>query len=479
MSFIDRIRWQCRLRPENPALLLPGAAGTVTYGRLAYHLNSVCRRLNEIGIVPGTVYGLLVDDALLHIVFTLALEELGAGTVVLHDMDIPQDWNLGAVFTDRESVNSERPMQRVHVNWLHGDGDDLPSRHIGGRSPDDICRIVLTSGSTGKPKAVVFTHRTVERRLAVLEFAFGSAFARHTRILCCMALATNIGYRFFIRALARGGMFCFPDSILETTVRKIESYKIQNLVASAATLAEFLAVADADRKRFRSLELILTGGSLLPRTLADKLRATMCSRVVNWYGVTEPGTVASAPVEALDLDNGEVGFVIPGVQTDFVDPETRAAVKAGGTLRIRSDAVALGYFGDNGETESFEDDAFYTADLGYLSPDRCLSIHGRSNNVINLGGDKITLERAESLYSAAPGVHELAAAAIPDAMGVMRLVAVVVPDTGWSEQLFLNHCRNTIERPFWPSRIVMAEHLPRAASGKIDRRMLEVLVSAR
>jgi long-subunit acyl-CoA synthetase (AMP-forming) len=120
--------------------------------------------LNEIGIVPGSVDGLLLDDALLHIVFTLALEELGAGTVVLHDMDIPQDWNLGAVFTDRESVKSERPIQRVHVNWLHGDGDDLPSHHIGGHSPDDICRVELTSGSTGKPKAVVFMHRPVERR---------------------------------------------------------------------------------------------------------------------------------------------------------------------------------------------------------------------------------------------------------------------------------------------------------------------------
>src|SRR5258705_12125725 len=206
MSFIDRIRWQCRLRPESPALLLPGTAGTLSYGRLARHLNSVCRRLNEIGIVSGTVYGLLLDDALLQIVFTLALEELGAGTIVLHDMDVPQDWNLGAIFSDRDALKSERPMQRVHVNWLHGEGHDLPSHQIGGRSDDDVCRVVLTSGSTGKPKAVVFTHRTVERRIAILEFAFGGAFSRHTRILCCMALATNVGYRFFIHALSRGGL---------------------------------------------------------------------------------------------------------------------------------------------------------------------------------------------------------------------------------------------------------------------------------
>src|SRR5882672_5663161 len=199
MSFIDKIRWQCRLRPENPALLLPGSARAVHYGRLAHHFNSVCRRLSEIGIVPGAVYGLLLDDALLHIVLTLALEELGAGTVVLNDTDIPQDWNLGAILTDRDVIKSHCPIQRVHVNWLHGDGHDLPPHQIGGRSPGDICRVVLTSGSTGKPKAVVFTHDTVEQRIGILEFAFGSGFSRHTRILCCMALATNIGYRFLIR----------------------------------------------------------------------------------------------------------------------------------------------------------------------------------------------------------------------------------------------------------------------------------------
>ncbi len=478
MTFIDKIRWQCRMRPENPALSLPGASrGTVSYGRINYHLDSVSRKLSEIAIVPGTVYGLLLSDPLLHIVLTLALEELGAATMFLHDLDIPEDWKLSAIFSDREIVKSNWPTQRVHANWLHGEGNYPRSNEIRTRSDDDICRVILTSGSTGKPKAVVLTHRVLAQRIARLDHSLGSEFARHGRMLCCLATSTEFGYRCLIRTLGRGGLFCYPNPSTESTAKKVAFHNVQTMVASATTLAEFLKVAQQDRTSFHALELIIATGSLLPRTLAERARDAMCGRIVNTYGSTETGGVASAPVEALDLDNGEVGFVMPGVQADFVDPQTRAPAKdGGGTLRIRGEAVAPGFFGNSEEAGSFEGDAFYTADLGYLSPDGCLSIYGRSNNVINLSGDKITLERAESLYAAAPGVRELAAAVVTDALGINRIIAVIVPSAEWSEQAFRDHCERHIQRAFWPTKLVTVEALPRSANGKLDRRKVDALV---
>jgi len=223
--------------------------------------------------------------------------------------------------------------------------------------------------------------------------------------------------------------------------------------------------------------LIIATGSLLPRTLAEQVRDTMCGRIVNTYGSTETGGVASAPVEALDLDNGEVGFVMPGVQADFVDPETHAPAKdGGGTLRIRGEAVAPGYFGNGEGSEAFEGDAFHTSDLGYLSLEGCLSIQGRNNNVINLSGDKITLERAEALYSAAPGVRELAAAVVTDRLGIHKVIAVIVPSGEWSEQAFRDHCERHVQRAFWPAKVLTVEMLPRSANGKLDRNKVNGIV---
>ena len=59
LTFIDKIRWQCRLRPHEPALVLPAPLNDiVTYGQFEQCLNNVCRNLHAMGVVPGGVYGL-------------------------------------------------------------------------------------------------------------------------------------------------------------------------------------------------------------------------------------------------------------------------------------------------------------------------------------------------------------------------------------------------------------------------------------
>ena len=122
MTVVDRVRWQCRLYPDEPALALPDAHEVVTYGRLDYYLNNACRTLTAMGIVPGTVYGLVIKDPLLHLVLSLALEQLGAATMALPDLDIPDTWTFTAILRDRDLGDSARRTVLVDKSWLQGDG---------------------------------------------------------------------------------------------------------------------------------------------------------------------------------------------------------------------------------------------------------------------------------------------------------------------------------------------------------------------
>jgi acyl-coenzyme A synthetase/AMP-(fatty) acid ligase len=475
MPYVDRIRWQCRIRPQEPALALPSPSqGVVTYAALGRCLNNAGRHVREMGVVPGAVYGLLVKDALVELVLSLALDELGAATMALRDLEIPSAWPFAAILSDREVEDSAWPLVRVDRDWLRGDGRPLEFDRMPSRPPDDICRIVLTSGSTGSPKGVVFTHRTIEERLATLDYAYGET-ARHDRMMCCIV---NAEYRTCLYVLSRGGLYCYPEPSIESTARKIALYRVQTLVAGAATLAAILGSLPSRRTGFRALELIRTTGSRLPPQLAERVRETMCGRLFNQYGTTETGTIATAPVELIDLDAGEVGFLIPGVRLELVDPESRAPVTSGaGLLRVRSPQIASGYFGGGAEAKAFEGGAFRSRDLATLSPDGCVTLLGRDSNIVNLGGDKATIERIELHYAKAPGIDDVAAVPVRDGLGLAKVVAIIVPNEEWSEQKFWEHCRGNLPRTFWPSKLMVAEDLPRGNAGKIDRAKLGSLIS--
>lgn len=475
MSFVDRIRWQGLYSGPEAALSIPGPyRDTVSYVRLNQYINNFCWRLTALGVVPGSVYGLHLSDTLLNIVATLALEQVGAASVSVPDADLVEAWPLAGILTDDESARSSFPMEHVDLNWLQGDGVYETREKRLGRGPDDICRIILTSGSTGRPKGVAYTNRMVEERISRFAYVFGDDFPKYKRILCCMGLSSSLGYLFLIYALARGGMFCVPDPSIDRTARKISVYNIQNLVASPLVLAEFWAMAESDEMSFQSLELIISAGSPLTKPLAEGLRANVCNRLVSLYGSAEAGVVATASAEALDLHNGEVGFVVPGVHVDFADRQTGASVTGSGArLRIRNQANARSYFGSGSErSDALDKDSFYPGDQGYLAPNGMLSIFGRDNSVVNIGGVKTTIEQIEARFAAAPGVTELAVVLLNDAIGIQRTSIFVVPNTGWSEKAFWDHTHHNVAREFWPIKLVVSTGLPRGPTGKIDRQKL-------
>jgi acyl-coenzyme A synthetase/AMP-(fatty) acid ligase len=480
MTNSEHLLLQFRKQGAAPALSFGGLGpDTVSYEKLGFHTAVMCGRLRRAGVVSGGVYGVVADDPLLHVVATLALEWLGAASVSLVTRGQLDAIKLTTIFTDRELERPGSPIVPLTTDWLTPDFDLPPPPLPHANAPDDLCRIAFTSGSTGKPKPIALTHAMLAERTSNQNLAFGELFMRSTPRLSWIGISTMFGYRILIRTLCEGGLYCFLDPNIPRTVRRMALYKVQALMGSPFQLEPFAAYGEAHPGSFPDLQVVVSIGARLSQTLTDRLRRFVCPNLLLSYGSAELGVAAAASADKVDLSRGQVGYVVPNVQLEVVDSRGRRLTGKAGRVRIGNEHGPRGYYGEAaGKSANFKGRWFYPGDLATLSAEGMLSISGRQDNVVNLGGVKTTLDAIETNLVGAPAVAEIAVVSTPDAQGINRLSAFVVPREDWSEPKFWAYCDTAIGDIPRPFKIALLKELPRSASGKVERDCLLSLLQA-
>jgi acyl-CoA synthetase (AMP-forming)/AMP-acid ligase II len=476
MNIVEPILFHCKTQAPVPAMCAPGnALPLISYGRLEQFIYNVARNARAHGLAPGNVVALLIDEPILHAAFILGFAYLGVETVSLRSPDVPKELRFDAVIADRPHVfRTATRFILADVNWVAGDGrpmsDHAPPAGGG-------CRVILTSGTTGDPKGVAFSHDMLIERIARHNWTFGSAVTTCSRIFVDPGLGTAIGFLFWLYTLAKGGTVVVrgPDAV--ETMQSFVLYNVQCMVGSPAALAEFVGYYESAPTLTAPLDVVLSVGGLLPRSLSERVRARICSNLIACYGSTEANIVATAPAHAIADIAGAVGTITPGVTVGMVDRSGNALPDGHeGLVRISGRFTVAGYRGDpDGSRTAFRDGWFYPGDIGRLTADRLLVLSGREKAVLNLGGDKVSPERIEQVLASFAGVQQAAAFAVPNPAGIDELaVAVVMAD--FNADALRSHCERELPAAFVPTCFVQVADIPRNDMGKIDRRRLAQLV---
>jgi acyl-CoA synthetase (AMP-forming)/AMP-acid ligase II len=179
----------------------------------------------------------------------------------------------------------------------------------------------------------------------------------------------------------------------------------------------------------------------------------------------------------------------PGSAGKPAGSEVRVAVEgraaaAGeiGRVLIRGAGVITGY-ASGGRPGVIDADGWLdTSDLGYLDEDGYLFLVGRSDDVINRGGEKIYPREIEEILLAQPGVRSAAVIGAADDVLGERPVAYVVPDAdavaGRVEAELRAACAQCLPRHKQPSEFWLLDEMPLGPTGKISRRRLKEAVPA-
>jgi acyl-coenzyme A synthetase/AMP-(fatty) acid ligase len=143
-----------------------------------------------------------------------------------------------------------------------------------------------------------------------------------------------------------------------------------------------------------------------------------------------------------------------------------------GRIRIRAPSGPLPFFGLDEWQRKSRIQCFCPGDVGSFDSRGRLIVHGREDNVINIGGTKTTPESLEQLILAAPGIRDCGVVCKPDEYGIDRITALIVVNPSWDQAKFLSYCQANILRDFLPSKFVLVKQIPRTRSLKIDREQL-------
>ena len=296
--------------------------------------------------------------------------------------------------------------------------------------------VLATSGTTGLPKGVVHTHASVAASAAASSAAL-RVDPGCDRWLACLPLAHIGGLSVVMRSIVTGT----PVEVHDGFHRD----RVLDAATRGATLVSLVtkALLQIPPDRFR---MVLLGGAAPP---ADRP-----GNVVATYGMTETGS----------------GIVYDTTPIDGVE----IRIDSSGEVMVRGPMLLRCY--RDGTDPRIADGWFPTGDLGGWGEDGRLMIHGRRNEVIVTGGEKVWPSRAEIILERLAGVAEVALVGRPHAQWGHEVVALVVP-TDVATPPRLEELREAVkaELPGWyapRSMELRSGPLPRTTLGKIQRNLL-------
>jgi o-succinylbenzoate---CoA ligase len=335
-----------------------------------------------------------------------------------------------------------------------GQAGTAPSHRVRpGEVPPETAVVIATSGSTGRPKGVQLS-------AAALRHSARASLARlgarpGERWLCVLPTSHIGGLGVLVRSLVSGTTPVTAGRL--DPARPLAGWGCAHVSLVPTQLRRLLA-AGADVGAFRT---ILLGGAAAPASMLASARAAG-ARVVTTYGMSE--TCGGCVYEGVPLE---------GVR-----------VRAGqdGRVAIAGPVLFSGYRGEPSLTAAAMDGGwFVTSDAGAVAPDGRLTVHGRCDEMINSGGEKVSPTAVAAALENCPGVAEAAVIGEPDPEWGERVTALVVPaDPAAPPTLagLRRHVKAALSAPAAPRALVLIPRIPLLPSGKPDPAALRAAARA-
>jgi acyl-CoA synthetase (AMP-forming)/AMP-acid ligase II len=487
VNFGELVERAAALDPARIAIVQEG--DELTYGELAQRIRRVSGLLRSRGIRQG-------EPVLLALPNDRRVPEALLGTIHAGAVATPLNIKFGDETLAYVAEHSEARLVITHSDLLErvaGLGvetlltvddpawpDAEPATAPAAVEPADPAMLMYTSGSTGRPKGVLRAHASEWWQSRTIATCF--MLDEDDRGLVTGPLYhANALWTILLPMLLTGGSASIMRSW--TADGMLAAIERDRPTFTAGTPAMFTLMLrawdDAPDYRLDSLNLVVCGSAPVPASLLEELKRRLGGvDVVEGYGLTEGGANILTPrwgVQKL----GSAGLPVPGVELRVVDPESARECATGetGELWTRSPSNLVGYLKqpDLAAERLSPDGWLRTGDLVRRDEDGYVSLVGRVDDMINVGGENVYPKEVESVLLEHPSVADVCVVAAPHPIKGSAPVAWIVaqappPTEEELKQYFL------ARGPAYahPRRVFFVDRLPLTGTNKLDRKQLEL-----
>ncbi|MHA6830986.1 AMP-binding protein [Ralstonia pseudosolanacearum] len=340
--------------------------------------------------------------------------------------------------------------------------EPLPT--AGADAPVDVPQIeasrvmayLFTSGSTGTPVphrktwgALVEGVRASAARLGLLDAhactLVGTVPPQHMYGFESTVLLALVG------GLAFSNRLPFYPADIRAALEAVPQPRV--LVTSPIHLRALLS----SERALPAAALVLSATAPLPEPLAHEAEARLAAPLIEIYGSTETGQIATRRTA-----QGATWHLQPGIRL-----ETRAGTPDEDGPVTWASGAHLDAPVPMGDTIEPIDDTHFL-------------LHGRKTDLINIAGKRTSLAYLNHQLNAIPGVEDgvffMPSAADNGSEPPARLAALVVAP-GLAAADLLHALRERIDPAFLPRPLLLVTALPRDATGKLPRDALSALIA--